>query len=129
MAFVLLYQMDFDIRKPAHIFSLLLIVVTFLLVIISPIITFFTGGTSGRIDQYPGIPGSYRLIFEIFVLIFSLAFAIALLIFFPLIWYFLVNNYTLKQTLSKLRLNFDKIDMVFLWGLSLIHISEPTRPY
>jgi len=110
--------MDFDIKKPVHIFSLLLIEITFLFVIILPIITFFfASGTVESIDQYSDIPSSYRLIFEIFVLFFSLAFAVVLLIFFPLIWYFLVNNYNFKKTLSRLRLTFDKIYMALFWGI------------
>jgi len=111
--------MDFDIKKPSHIFSLVLISITFLLIVVLPVLTFFGffQTTITETANYPTVPESYKLFFEIFILVFQLALVILLLVVFPFIWYFLVNKYNLKQVLSRLKLTLDNIDMAFLWGI------------
>jgi len=110
-------QMDFDIKKPSHIFSLVLISITFLLIVILPVLTFFGFFQAVNTVNYQTLPKVYKLFFEIFLLVFQLTLVILLMIVFPFIWYFLVNKYNLKQVLSRLKLTLGNIDMAFLWGI------------
>ena len=97
--------MDFKFTKPAHIFALFLLVISFLLAIISPIYQFFTPlETTSTID-------------EITLVFFSLILAIVIFIIIPLIWYFLVNKLNFKAVLSRIKLRKDGMDMAVLWGI------------
>jgi len=109
--------MDFNVKKPTHIIALLLILVTFILIIILPIITFFGFSPSTQSLDYSDLPESYSLFFEIFVLFFQLVFVILLMVLFPFLWYILVNDLKFKEILSKLKLTFEKIELAFLWGI------------
>jgi len=109
--------MDFNIRKPSHIFSLLLLSVTLILIIILPILSFFNVSFPIEFNQMDQPTETIELISEIFLLTFQLASIIVLLIFFPIIWYVLVNKLTLKEIFDRLRLRLEGIDVAFLWGI------------
>jgi len=109
--------MDFDIRKPTHLLSLVLISITFFVIIILPIFSFlgfFPTTDSIDTSSYSKV---YKLFIEIFTLIFQLAFVMVLLIIFPLIWYFLVNKNNFKQAFSNMRLSLNNIDNAVAWGI------------
>jgi len=99
--------MDFNIKKPTHIFALLVIVFAFILIIILPILTFFgffsTSGEITVVSEYALLLGSI-----ITVMIFVLT---------PVIWYLLVNNFGFKEILNALKLRMERIDEAFLWGI------------
>jgi len=109
--------MDFNIRKPSHIFSLLLLSVTLILIIVLPVLSFFDASLPSELSQMTQLPDTMKLIFEIFLLTFQLALITVLLIFFPVIWYVLVNKLTLKEVFNRLRLRLEGIDVAFLWGI------------
>jgi len=109
--------MDFNIRKPSHIFSLLLLSVTFILIIIQPVLSFFDESVPSELSQMAQLPETMKLIFEILLLTIQLTLVIVLLIFFPIIWYVLVNKFTLKEIFDRLRLRLEGIDAAFLWGI------------
>ncbi len=109
--------MDLNIRKPSHIFSLLLLSITFILIIIQPVLSFFDESIPSELSQIAQLPETMKLIFEIFLLTLQLTLVIVLLIFFPIIWYVLVNKLTLKEIFDRLRLRLEGIDVAFLWGI------------
>jgi len=110
--------MDFDIRKPSHIFAAFLLSVTFFLVIMMPILSYFDASVPSEISQMAQLPETMKLIFEILLLTIQLTLIIILLIFFPIIWYVLVNKLTLKEIFNRLKLRLEGIDVAFLWGIA-----------
>ena len=109
--------MDFNIRKPSHIFSLLLLSVTFILIIILPVLSFFDESIPSELSQMAQFPEAVKLILEVIVLTLQLTLAIVLLIFFPIIWYAIVNKLTLREIFDRRRLRLEGIDVAFLWGI------------
>lgn len=109
--------MDFNIKKPTHIFALVLIFVTLFMFIFYPILTFLGFFPSNHAVNYSHYSESVRTFFEIFLLVFQLIFVFILLIIFPLIWYFLVNKLNLEQTLDRIRLKVENLDAAIIWGV------------
>lgn len=100
--------MDFNIRKPLHIFALLVILFTLFLLVVSPILSFF--------GVFPST-GDGTVIPESAVLLGSI---ITVMIFIgtPLIWYLLVNKFGIKKILhDALKLRMERINEAFLWGI------------
>jgi hypothetical protein len=110
--------MDFTIRKPLHLFALCLLILTFLLIIILPIFSFFGFGatTSDYLQQLEEFPESYQILLEVITLLLQLLLVIGLFIVVPFLWYFLVNHLSLKDMLSRLQLKKEKIELALLWG-------------
>ena len=109
--------MDFNIKKPTHIFALIMIIITFLVFIILPVLSYFGMSFSTQTDQISGTPGSFGIIFEIIVLLLQTAIVIALFIIIPVLWYLIVNKFTLKETFYHLKLRIHGIDIAVLWGV------------
>lgn len=109
--------MDFNIKKPTHILALLLVVVTFLVFVVLPVLSYFGMPLSTQTDQIEDVSESFGILFEIIVLFIQLAFVVALFIVVPLLWYRLVNKFSLKQMFSHLKLRTKGIDEAFLWGM------------
>ena len=107
--------MDFTFHKLTHIFSLFLLLCSLVMVIGLPIIQYFeplpTASTIGN------LPGSFQMIFEIFVVLFSLLFVFGLFMIIPMVWYFLVNHLRLREMMHQVNLHFGKIDRLILWGV------------
>ena len=114
--------MDFDFKKPSHLFALFLILLTFAFIIVMPYLSFF-----GIISSTQGISDienlSESFFFQIYLLVFQLLFMIGLLIIIPIIWYYIVNHYNLKKIFEKLKLTSVNIDMAFLWGIVAVIIT------
>ncbi len=109
--------MDFDFKKPYHLFALLLILVTFAFIIVMPILSFFEIISSNPSTQtIETLSGS--LFFQVFLLIVQLLLVIGLLIIIPIIWYYIVNRYELKKIFERLKFTFENIDIAFLWGIA-----------
>ncbi len=110
--------MDFNYKKPSHIFALLLILLTFIFMIIMPILTFF--GVISTIQSTQVIKNfSESLFFQFFILVLQLSIVIVLLIIIPIFWYYIVNDYKLKKIFIKLKFTSENIDLAFLWGIVL----------
>lgn len=101
--------MDFNFEKLSHIFVLLLLLISFFLIFLLPIITFFIALDTTKLLDTVDIP-------EI-VAIQSQLLVIAVFIFVPFAWYYIVNKSSLKQILSRIKLVSQNIDKAFLWGL------------
>jgi len=109
--------MDFNIRKPAHILALLMILVSIFVILILPILSYVQVLPSTQSQEYQNIAENLELISEIFILIFQLIISLVLFILIPIFWYMLVNNKKFKQALIKMRLKFENIDRAFLWAI------------
>ena len=108
--------MDFEFKKPSHLFSLFLILLTFAFIIVTPFLSFF-----GIISSTQNITISENLsesiFFQIYLLVFQLLIVIGLLIIIPIIWYYIVNRYDLRKIFEKLKVTLKNIDNAFLWGI------------
>ncbi len=115
--------MDFRLNEPLHLLALFLMGLTILFIVIFPIVTFFTFDASDQLEQTGNIISQGGIFLEIFFLLFQFAIVIIALILIPIFWYMFVNNLSFKQSLKKMRLTLENIDIAFLWAvLSIIII-------
>jgi len=108
--------MDFKFEKPSHIFALLLIIGTFFLIFIIPIITFFILIDSTQLIENLEIPEVITIVTQLFIIII-------LFILVPFAWYYIVNKLKFKDILIRIKLVSENIDKAFLWGLFAAIIS------
>ena len=110
--------MDFDVKKPSHIFALVILVVAFALLILLPIYSFFNSPLSIGSTQIKEVSGLYHVIVEMISLVLQiLLVAIGLFIIVPFIWYFLVNRLSFKEILFHIKLRKEGMDMAIFWGI------------
>jgi membrane protease YdiL (CAAX protease family) len=110
--------MDFDVKKPLHIFALVILVVAFAMVILVPIYSFFVAPLSIESTQIEAASGLFRVIVEIIALFIQiLLVAIGIFIIVPFIWYFLVNKLSFKEILFRIKLRKEGMDMAIFWGV------------
>ncbi len=98
--------MDFNIKKPEHFFAFIILSASLFLVIVLPFLVFFLGSTS-TIDAIK-ITDSLMILNVIIIL--------AIFLGAPFFWYLLVNQLSIKQMLSSLKLRIEGIDQAILWG-------------
>ena len=101
--------MDFNVGKLSHIFALLLLIGSFLLIFILPIITFFILTDSPYLIENINISETVALLSQLPVI---LVFIVV-----PFFWYYTVNKLKLKEIFSRIRLVSQNIDEAFLWGI------------
>jgi len=109
--------MDFNIRKPLHILALILLIISFFIMIIFPILSFIGVFPSTQSVEVQELSESIRLLSELIMLVIQLCLVFGLLVIVPIIWYILVNDCTIKEAFSRLKLRLERIDMAFLWGI------------
>jgi len=109
--------MDFNFKKPTHILALILILSSIIVILFLPIMTFFGFLPSTSSIDLDDLSRGAKLIFEITMLFSQLIIVIVLLVLFPILWYVLVNNYSIKKTLKVLKLKFKNIKTPIIWGL------------
>lgn len=101
--------MDFNFEKPTHILALLILLISFFLIFLLPVITFVIALDTNQLLDTIDIP-------EI-VAIQSQLLVIAIFIFVPFVWYKFVNKSSFKEMLSRIKLVSQNIDKAFLWGI------------
>ena len=101
--------MDFKFDKPSHIFALILLLISFILIFILPIFTFIISIDTNELLDTIDIP-------EI-VAVQSQLFVIAIFILVPFAWYYIVNKSNFKDIKSRIKLVSQNIDKAFLWGI------------
>lgn len=114
--------MDFNIKKPAHILSLLLILITCIIFIFSPILSFFGALSTNTIDTIGNFPTEFKIIFEIILLTIQLVLVLILFILFPILWYYLVNGKDFKNILIQIKLKKENINNSILWSIITVII-------
>jgi len=108
--------MDFNFRKPLHIFALLLILLSLIIYIIFPIYIFTTNKSVSQFQEIKDILNKIPL-GEVYILITELITAFILMVLIPLIWYVIVNSISFRKAISRIRLTLENIDIAFLWGI------------
>ena len=109
--------MDFNIKKPLHVLALILIIITFLIVIVVPILSFIGMSLTTQTVDMQEISESLKSMSEIFILLFQLTLVFGLLVVIPFVWYIIVNECMLKEIFLRLKLKLENIDIAFLWGI------------
>jgi membrane protease YdiL (CAAX protease family) len=111
--------MDFNYKKPAHLFALLCLLISIGLFILLPVYSLFLP-TQNFSSIVPESTPFEKTLFEIFLVIFQLGFVFLGMIIVPLLWYSLVNKISLKEMFSRLYLRRAGLDKVLLWGILAI---------
>ena len=107
--------MDFNLRRPRHILALILLSLSFLLLIVASIFSFFQPfPTTSGIGNYTGIT---QYFLEIYIVAFSLLLVFVLMVFVPMAWYILDNRLNTREILQRLRLHRQDLTQAFLWGV------------
>lgn len=101
--------MDFNFKKPSHIFALLILLISFFLIFVLPIITFIIALDANQLLETMDIPEIIAIQSQLLV--------IAIFIFVPFAWYYFVNKSSFKEILSRIKLVSNNIDKAFLWGV------------
>jgi len=114
--------MDFNFKKPTHLFALLGLIGSFLLFIGYPLFSLFSS------TQIPSLYTQFmtpfqKLTLEISLLFFQFLFVFTGLILVPLLWYKLVNQISLKEMFARLNLRKEGIHNAILWGIITIIIA------
>ena len=115
--------MDFNIKKLTHILSFLAIFLTLFIFIIFPILSFFGITISSNTYPLENISSSFKILFEIILLSIQLALVLILFILFPIIWYYFINEYNLKNIFSHLKLKKENLEKAILWGIITVIIA------
>ena len=108
--------MEFNIKNPLHILACILLMITIIVIIIMPMLSFFGILPSTQSADIQQVYESGGLLLEIFSLAFQLVIILGLLVLIPFLWYILVNNCKIKEIFSRLKLTTENIDNAFLWG-------------
>ena len=114
--------MDFNFRKPAHIFVLLMVLGSFILLIGIPVLSFvgvFGATDTSQMTEYSGL---LKLFVEIFLVVPQIVLFVVFMIIVPVLWYFLVNRLTAKEIKSRLKLKFKEFDKMILWGILTVFL-------
>jgi membrane protease YdiL (CAAX protease family) len=114
--------MDFNFKKPSHLFALLAVVGTLILFIGYPLISLFSSLQTPSIYT-PSMTPLQKLTIEISLLFVQFLFVFAGLIFVPIVWYKLVNKISLKEMFVRLQLRREGLDNALLWGVITIVVA------
>jgi len=112
--------MDFTIQKPGHMVALAALLFAFFVIVVLPLLLFFGIEIFGTVQttQITEFSETFRFLFELIAVFLQIFFMVlGLFIGVPLLWYFLVNNLSLKEMFSRLKLRLAGIDMAILWGV------------
>ena len=107
--YMLPFFMDFSAERPSHILALLLLIASFLLIFVLPIVTFFALLDSPQLLENIDISEISAIASQLVV--------IATFILVPFAWYFFVNNFGLSGIFTRIKLVSQDIDKAFLWGI------------
>jgi len=100
--------MDFDFKNPLHILALIILSISFFLIFVLPIMTFFVLQDMPNYLEEVDISEIVALQSQIII--------IAVFIIVPILWYVLVNKLGTKEIFSRLKLVKDNLGTAFLWG-------------
>jgi membrane protease YdiL (CAAX protease family) len=115
--------MDFTLKKPTHIFSLLSIILTIFIFVIFPVLSFFGFNISSTNYPIENLSSNFGIIFEIIILLIQLSLVFVLFILFPILWYYSINGYNLKEIFFSLKLKKENIKISILWGIITVFIA------
>jgi membrane protease YdiL (CAAX protease family) len=96
--------MAFNIRKPLHILCFILLLFSFYLLFIDPILSF------AGVFSFTNFIGITNFVFM--GLLITVLFVII-----PFLWYYLVDSYSSEKIFESLSLHGKGIDLAFIWGI------------
>ena len=114
--------MDFDIKKPTHLFALLVLLGSLLLFVGYPLISLFLPSEM-PVQITQSMTSFQKITFEIVLLFVQLLFVFAGLILAPLLWYTLVNHLSVREMFTHLKLRRQGLQNAILWGFVTIVIA------
>jgi hypothetical protein len=114
--------MDFDIKKPTHLFALILLMGSIFLFVGYPLISLFSLSQVPEIFT-PSMTPFQKLTLEITLLFFQFLFVFIGLILVPVLWYILVNKISIKEMFARLNLRREGFGKAILWGFITIVIA------
>lgn len=115
-------SMDFNIKKPTHIFAFIAILACLFLFIGYPLISLFSS-SQVPVIYTQSMTDFQKLILEITLLFFQLFFVFIGFIFVPILWYKLVNKISLKEMYNRLNLRRERLEKTILWGFITVILA------
>jgi membrane protease YdiL (CAAX protease family) len=112
--------MDFNWKKPTHLFSLLALILSIGILIVLPIISFFLIPTSSSTDYISNLSESVKIFFEIILLLLQFLIVAGSMVIVPLLWYVLVNKFSLRVILAHLNIHNKRWDKSILYGIGTV---------
>ncbi len=111
--------MDFNFKKPTHLFALLGVIVSLSLFVIYPLVSLSSSSEIPSIFTSSMTP-TQKITLEITLLVVQLLLVFCGMIIVPVLWYTLVNKVSLKEMFSRLYLRRAGLDKALLWGIVAI---------
>ena len=114
--------MDFDVKKPTHLFALLCVLGTLFLFVGYPLISLFSPTQIPSLYN-PSMTPLQKITIEITLLFVQFLFVFAGLILVPLLWYLLVNRISFKEAMARMLLRRQGLLNAILWGIVTIAVA------
>ena len=109
--------MDFNWKKPSHLFSLFALILSIGILIVLPTISFFLLPTTTSTNYLSDLSASAKMIFEIVLLLLQFLLVAGSMVIVPLLWYVLVNKYSLRVIFAHLNIHRKQWDKSILYGV------------
>ncbi len=109
--------MDFRLKQPLHLLALGAVFFSVLLTIVFPIFSYFLILLDIQTGYVDAFSSSMQAGFQIILTVFQLIFVFVLFVGVPLLWYVLVNHFSLRKILAQLQLKKESIDIALLLGI------------
>ncbi|MEF8848193.1 MAG: type II CAAX endopeptidase family protein [Candidatus Thermoplasmatota archaeon] len=97
--------MDFNYKKPSHIFALIILIFTLFILVISPILTYLKM-----------LPSTGEVEINEYIMLLSSIITVLIFLGTPFIWYISVNRIKIKEMLKRLKIKTKNIENAALWG-------------
>jgi membrane protease YdiL (CAAX protease family) len=114
--------MDFNFKKPTHLFAFLGVLGSLFLFVVYPLISVFSVTPIPSLYT-PSMTPVQKLTLEASLLFFQFLFVFAGLILVPLLWYKLVNQISLKEMFARLNLRKEGLHNAILWGFITVIVA------
>jgi membrane protease YdiL (CAAX protease family) len=114
--------MDFDVKKPIHLFALLCVLGSLLLFVGYPLISLFFPSQVPPLYNQSMTP-LQKISFEITLLFVQFLFVFAGLILVPLLWYLLVNRFSFREAMARMQLRREGLLNAILWGIITVAVA------
>jgi uncharacterized protein len=115
--------MDFNFKKPTHVLSFFSILLTLFIFVVFPFLSFFGFTISSNNYSIENLSSNFGIIFQVIILLIQLSLVFVLFILFPILWYYSINGYNLKDIFFSLKLKKENIKISILWGIITVFIA------
>ena len=112
--------MQFDHSNPRHIIAAIMVLCSITIFVILPIISYAIPisdiNNVEQISELTFINPIILILSEIILFILQIRIAVFFLVFVPILWYKLVNDFSASSIFKELKLSIKKIDQPIIWG-------------